>query len=138
MAAEDRIHGIHGDILMDPAGGSTLVTVASLNSWDLDLSKNRIKVTCFNDVNHVYVDDLPDLKGNYGGYYDAADGLVIFDAIFGTVKVTLELRPDVADIVNVFKGKASIDGKINVSVDGAVTLGGTFTASGPWTRPGSV
>lgn len=135
MAAEDRIHGSHGQVLLDPTGGSTLVPVASLNKWDLDIAKDHVKVTCFGDLNQVYVDGLPDIKGSYGGFYDPADGLVIFDVILGVVKPSLELRPYDADAVNVFAGRATIDGKISVDANGAVSVGGSFVAAGNWTLP---
>ena len=63
MAAEDRLHGSHGAMGMDPTGvgGVTAVTVASINKWDLDLGKDKVKVTCFGDTNQVYVDGLPDI-----------------------------------------------------------------------------
>lgn len=135
MADQDRIHGSRGDVLLDPTGGSSLVSVASLNKWDLDIAKDHVKVTCFRDRNQVYVDGLPDIKGTYGGFYDPADGLVIFDVILGTVKPSLELRPDVDDTINVFAGRATIDGKISVDANGAVSIGGSFVAAGSWTLP---
>lgn len=135
MAAEDRVHGSRGDILLDPTGGSTLVSVASLDKWDMDIAKDHVKVTCFRDANQVYVDGLPDLKGTYSGFYDPAEGLVLFDVILGTVKPSLELRPIADDTINVFKGRATIDGKISVDVNGAVTMGGSFVAAGSWSLP---
>lgn len=135
MAAEDRLHGSRGQVLMDPAGGSALVVVASLNKWDLDLSKDQVKVTCFGDPNQVYVEGLPDIKGSYGGFYDPADGLVIFDVIFGTVKPTLRLLPsDLTPLVG-FGGRANLGGKISVDANGAITIGGSITANGAWTLP---
>lgn len=135
MAAEDRLHGSGGEVQMDPAGGSALVTVASLNKWDLDLSKDRAKVTAFRDTNQVYVEGLPDIKGSYGGFYDPADGLVIFDVIFGTVKPTLALLPSYLTPLVKFGGRALVDGKISVDANGAITIGGGFVAAGAWTLP---
>ena len=120
---------------MDPLGGSALVTVASLNAWDLDMAKDQAKVTCFRDTNQVYVEGLPDIKGSYKGVYDPADGLVIFDVIFGTVKPTLRLLPSYLTPLVGFGGKANISGKISVDANGAITIGGGITAAGPWTLP---
>lgn len=135
MAAEDRIHGSRGQVLMDPAGGAALVVVASLNKWDLDLSKDQAKVTCFGDTNQVYVEGLPDIKGSYGGFYDPVDGLVIFDVIFGTVKPTLSLVPSFLTPLVAFGGRANLSGKISVDVNGGVSIGGSITAAGAWTLP---
>lgn len=135
MAAEDRIHGSRGQMMMDPTGGATLVAIASLNKWDLDIAKDHVKVTCFGDTNQIYVDGLPDIKGSYAGFYDPADGLVIFDVIFGVVKPALALRADALTPLVQFAGKATLDGKISVDANGAVSIGGAFVAAGPWTLP---
>ncbi len=137
MAAPDRLHGKNGQIKMDPTGvgGVTAVVVASLNKWDLDMAKDHVKVTCFGDTNQVYVDGLPDIKGTYAGMYDPADGLVIFDVIAGSVAPWLEMIPNALDPTNVFSGKGLMDGKISVDSNGAVTIGGSFVANGPWTLP---
>jgi hypothetical protein len=136
MAAEDRIHGSRGQVQMDPDGGVALVAVASLNKWDLDISKDHVKVTCFEDLNHIYVDGLPDIKGSYGGFFDPADGLVIFDVILGTVKPALRLLPDRIDNPGIyFGGRATMDGKITVDANGGVSVGGAFVAAGNWTLP---
>jgi hypothetical protein len=139
MAAPDRIHGKNGAVKMDPTGvgGATAVVVASLNKWDLDMAKDHVKVTCFQDTNQVYVDGLPDIKGTFGGDYDPVDGLVIFDVIFGSVKPWLEMIPDMADITKLFGGKGLLDGKITCDANGAVTISGSFVAAGPWTHPGT-
>jgi len=135
MADVDRLHGSKGRVFMDPAGGSALVVVASLNKWDLDIAKDQVKVTCFGDANHVYVEGLPDIKGSYGGFYDPADGLVIFDVIFGAVKPTLSLVPDFNTPLVKFGGRANIGGKISVDSNGGITIGGSITANGTWTLP---
>jgi hypothetical protein len=137
MAAEDRIHGKSGSVKMDPTGvgTATAVAVASLDKWDLDMKKDKVKVTSFGDTNQVYVDGLPDLSGNYSGFYDPEDGLVIFDVIFGTVKPYLELIPSTLAATVFFGGKALMDGKISVDANGAVTIGGSFVAAGPWVIP---
>lgn len=135
MAAVDRLHGSLGLVRMDPAGGGNLVTVASLNKWDLDIARDQVKVTCFGDTNQIYVNGLPDIKGSYGGFYDPEDGLVIFDVIFGTVKPALELIPSSLTPGVKFGGRANLSGKISVDSAGAITIGGSITAAGSWTIP---
>jgi hypothetical protein len=139
MAAEDRLHGSLGEVRMNPLGldDANVVAVASLNKWDLDLAKDQVKVTCFGDTNQVYVEGLPDIKGSYGGVYDPADGLVIFDVIFGTVKPYLKLLPSSLTPLVYFGGKANIAGKISVDANGAIAIGGSITAAGPWVIPGA-
>jgi hypothetical protein len=139
MAATDRLHGKNGAIKMDPTGvgGVTAVLVASLNKWDLDLATDKVRVTAFQDPNHVYVAGLPDIKGTYGGLYDPADGLVIFDVIGGSIAPYLEMIPDLGDALHMFAGKGLMDGKITVDANGAITISGSFVANGPWTLPSS-
>jgi hypothetical protein len=137
MAAVDRLHGKNGAVKMDPTGvgGATAVVVASLDKWDLDMAKDHVKVTCFQDANQIYVDGLPDIKGSFGGVYDPVDGLGIFDVIFGTVAPFLELLPNLATATVKFGGRGLVDGKITVDSKGAITISGSFVASGPWTHP---
>jgi hypothetical protein len=138
MAAIDRIHGKSGQIKMDPTGvgGATAVLVASLDKWDLDMSKALVDVTAFQDANHVYVMGLPDIKGTVGGLYDPVDGLVIFSVIFGTVAPYFELYPtSLGTTPPKFSGRGWLDGKISVPANGAVTITGAFAAAGPWTHP---
>jgi hypothetical protein len=137
MAADDRLHGSHGLVKMDPTGvgGVTAVAVAGLDKWELDMSKDHVRVTAFGDTNHVYVDGLPDLKGSYGGWFDPVDGLGVFEVIFGTVKPYLELYPNEADVDIKWSGKGLIDGKISVDANGGVAVSGTFVGAGPWTFP---
>lgn len=137
MAAEDRIHGSRGLMKMNPLGviGVGVVAVASIDSWELDLARDQVKVTCFGDTNHIYVEGLPDIKGSYKGMYDPADGLVIFDVALGTVKPYLELIPDAITPTVLFGGKANVGVKISVDAGGAVTIGGSITANGNWVLP---
>jgi hypothetical protein len=137
MAAPDRLHGKNGAIKMDPTGvgGATAVLVASLNKWDLDMATDKVKVTCFQDTNQVYVSGLPDVKGTYAGCYDPADGLVIFDVVSGNVAPWLEMIPDLSTPTVMFSGKGLLDAKISVDSNGAITIGGSFVANGPWVFP---
>jgi hypothetical protein len=135
MAAADRLHGARGEVKMDPAGGTSFVTVASLNKWDLDMSSDKVKVTCFKDTNQIYVQGLPDIKGSYGGFYDPVDGLTIFDVITGTVAPTLQLFPSDLQPLLFFQGRAWMDGKISVDSNGAIGISGSFMAADAWTIP---
>jgi hypothetical protein len=135
MAAEDRLHGSHGMVKMDPTGGATAVAVAGLDKWELDMAKDHVRVTAFGDSNHVYVDGLPDIKGSYGGWFDPVDGLDVFAVIFGTAKPYLELYPNDADTATKWSGKALIDGKITVDANGGVAVSGSFVGAGPWDFP---
>jgi len=119
--------------LIDPTGGSTPVRVSSVDAWDLDLAKDRVDVTCFQDTNKQTVSGLPSYSGSLSGVWDASTTPAeVFDVIFGSVPAFLKLVPDTLDAAVFFAGLANLDGAISVSAKGAVTWSGKFDAAGPW------
>jgi len=129
-----RIHGNRGQIKMDPAGGSTPVEVADMKEWTLEATRDRVDVTCFGDTNKQSVSGLPDYKGKFSGFWNSATSPVLWDAILGDVAVMLNLVPDRNDPTFFFEGLANLDGTINCAADGAVTIEGTWSAQGNWSR----
>lgn len=127
-----RIHGKNGSVLMDPTGGSTLVALADLNAWALNMGKDKVDVTAFGDTNKRKVLGLPDFSGTFGGFYNSATSPTLFDAILGSAEVALKLLPDTVEPTFFFAGAAFLDGNIAVDANGAVTVGGTFDAAGDW------
>src|SRR5262249_44464334 len=132
MAASDRIHGSHGQVMMDKTGGATAVAVASLNKWSLSMATDKVDVTCFGDTNKIYVQGLPDVKGSVGGFWDKTDRS-LFEVAMGTVAASLKLIPSSLAATYFFSGLAWLDASIDVSADGAVSVSGDFVAAGPWT-----
>lgn len=129
-----RQHGYKGDVLIDPTGATTYVTVASLNAWTLDLSRDRVDVTCFNDVVKTYVQGLSDSKGTFAGIWDpTTTPTEVFDIAMGDVAVGLKLVPSTLTSTAFFTMMAYLDASINVPVSGAITISGTFAAAGPLT-----
>lgn len=130
-----RIHGKHGQVKIDPTGGATAVVQADMNAWTLDASKDRVDVTAFGDTNKQRVAGLPDYSGTLSAWYEKTSSLAFFDIVFGDVAPTLQLIPDSLDPTNFFEGKANIDGSINCSATGAVSISGKWDAAGPWVAP---
>lgn len=136
MSALDRNHGQYGQVLADPTGGATAVQLVSLDKWDLDLSTDKQKVTCFEDPNHVYVQGKPDIKGSFAGQYDkSVPGLILFDMILGTIPPFFKMLPNRLFPTQFFSGKAWVDGKISVDSNGGVTTAGSLVAADAWTTP---
>ena len=129
-----RRHGSKGQVLMDPAGGTTTVAVGDLNAWTLDSSRDRVETSAFGDVNKTYVQGLPDMKGTFGGFWNSASSPALFDAAEGDTAVTLELVPSTLDPTYLFTGPAYLDASINVAANGAITVGGSWVAAGAWAR----
>jgi hypothetical protein len=131
----NRQHGYKGDILADPADptGTTAVTLASMNGWTLDLSRERADVTAFQDPNHVFVQGLPIYKGTVSGWWDT-DDMTIFDIALGDTACGLKLVPSTLTPTFLFKGPAFLDSSIDVKASGGIALSGTFDAAGAWSR----
>lgn len=123
---------------MDATGGATAVEVASLNKWSLDLKRDRADATCFGDTNKVYVQGLPDIKGELGGIWDEVASQVLFGVALDEVAVFLKLIPSTLAPTYFFSGLAYLDAGITVGADGAIEVKGSFAAAGPWTMDPSV
>src|SRR5262245_12314810 len=127
-----RIHGKNGQVKMDPAGGTALVIVADISEWTLDASKNRVEVTAFGDTNKIRVAGLPDYSGTVAGWWETTSSPLFFNVVFGNVAATLHLVPDTTIAGEFFEGKANLDGSVNCSATGAVSISGKWDAAGPW------
>lgn len=128
-----RIHGKNGQVKMDPTGGSTTVVVADLNAWTLDLAKDRVEVTAFGDTSKRRVAGLPDYSGTLGGWWNHLTSPALFQVILGDVAPMLELIPNSLEPTFLFTGLANVDGSINVSATGAVSISGKWDAADNWT-----
>ena len=128
-----RQHGSLGQVLIDPAGGSTHVAVASLNSWTLDMTRERSDATAFGDVNRVYTQGLPDIKGALSGWWDpTTTPTELFDIAMGALAVGLKLVPSTLTATAFLSGLAYIDAGINVGSGGTIAISGSYVAAGPW------
>jgi|SRR5262245_64613489 len=128
-----RIHGKNGQVMMDPTGGATPVEVADLNAWTLDMAKDRVEVTAFGDTNKKRVAGLPDYSGTVGGWWNSVSSPTFFDAVLGDAAVMLKLVPNELEPTYFFTGLANLDGSINVSATGAVSISGKWDAADNWT-----
>jgi hypothetical protein len=127
-----RIHGSHGEVMMDPTGGATPVAVASLNKWSLDMARDTADVTAFGDTTKQYVMGLPDVKGSIGGWWDSATSPDLFDVALGNVAAFLKLIPSSLEPLFFFSGLAYLSASIEVSATGAVSISGSFVGAGDW------
>lgn len=130
-----RRHGSKGQVLLDDGGGTpgTPTVVAAINKWSLDMAREKAKVTAFADLNHQYVQGLPDIKGSIGGWWDETE-LRIFDVAGGEEPATLKLVPSTITPTYFFTGPAYLDASIEVNSDGGVAISSEFVGSGDWTR----
>jgi hypothetical protein len=128
--------GRYGKVSWDPAGGSTVVEIISLNTWTLDQAIEMEDVTCFGDTNKVYIPGLKDSKGELGGFWNSAE-LALWKAADSGTPGTLSLQPNNQEPGFKWQGPAYLSASIDCSL-AAPKVTGTWNASGPWTVPGTV
>lgn len=130
-----RIHGKNGQVLMDstPDVSPTEPTlIADLNAWTLDMSMDRVDVTCFGDTNKVRVSGLPDFSGTLGGVWNSVSSPTFFRVVLGGLPAFLRLVPNSLESSYYFEGLANIDGSVKVDANGAVTISGKWDAADNW------
>jgi hypothetical protein len=125
--------GRYGQISYDPLG-VTPVPLIALNAWKLSQKTDYEDVTCFQDLNKVYVPGLKDISGTIGGYWDSTD-LTLFEAVDATTPGMLLLTPNTNEAGFGWKGKAYLDADIDATVKGAPKVSSTFKAAASWTGP---
>lgn len=138
MSTVNRIHGEGGRVEMDA------VQVASINKWNLNITRDDAEVTAFEDGNKKYVRGKPDYQGGFSGSYDfrgsspAEGNAGVFDAIEGSDDVDLKLMPKASEAGNYWSGGALLSGSVDVDVKGAVTIQAQFKPSTgtDWSRTG--
>jgi len=128
--------GRYGKVSHDPAGGSNLVQIVSINTWKADFKTNFEDVSCFGDTNRVYIPGLMDIKGSFGGFWNSAE-LALFAAAMSPTPGTLQLTPNTTEPSFFWQGLAYMDASIDCTMN-APKVTGDFVAAGPWSVPGQV
>lgn len=128
-----RYHGNKGAIYASTSGAGVAAQLISLSKWSLDMSTDKVDVTAFGDLNKTYVQGLKDIKGSLSGFWDSSDDS-LFNAADSTDGVRVYLYPASTAAAKYFYGPAWLDASIDVGVDGAVTVSGSFMANGAWGR----
>jgi hypothetical protein len=128
--------GRYGQVLFDPAG-TTPVEIISLNGWKASFKTNKEDVTCFGDINKVYVPGMKDVSGTLAGFWNSATDAspVLFKAADATTPGMLKLVPNnsTGELANFWSGLAYLDADIDCTAAGAPKISGEFMAAGPWT-----
>jgi hypothetical protein len=107
--------------------------VGAVNSWTIDLDRDKEDVTCFGDTNKQYVLGLANVEGEIKGVWDEDLSPDLIRVALGDVPVMLELVPSTITATHKFKGLAYLSAGLECPADGAVTMSGTWVAAGPWT-----
>ena len=127
------ISGRNGQVLWDPAG-TTPVEIISLNAWTADFKTEYEDVTCFGDVNRVYIPGMKDAGGTLGGFFNSVE-LALFEAAEQDTPGLLKLVPSSTEPLVFWTGPAYMDASIDASLS-APKLTGSWKAAGPFLLEG--
>lgn len=130
------ISGRNGQVLWDPLGVTATLPILSLNAWTAEFKTEFEDVTCFGDVNRVYIPGMKDAGGTIGGFWNSAE-LDLFEAAESDVPGLLKLVPSNAEPTFFWSGKAYLDASIDASL-AAPKVSGTWKAAGPFLLAGGV
>jgi hypothetical protein len=129
------VSGRNGSVLWDPTGGSSPVAIVSLNAWTADFKTEYEDVTCFGDVNRVYIPGMKDAGGTIGGFWNSAE-LALFEAAEQDTPGFLKLLPSSTEASFFWSGPAYMDASIDASLS-APKISGTWKAAGPFVLAGA-
>jgi len=143
MALSSIITGNNGVVKIDDSTGSSLVTVASVRSFSLEITSDTIETTTMGSDSRTYVKGMSAFSGTAEIFYDgdefptadSGSNLSGFNPTLqevGHAPYTIELYPDLANHANTkFSGEIIITGfTLNSSMDGMVEASISFQGSG--------
>jgi hypothetical protein len=130
-----RIAGRSGRLYANLTSAGTAEPIAFLTNWSLQATTNKIKVTAFGDTNEVYVGGLPDAQGSLSGWYDNAT-VQLYTAATDGVARKMYLYPDNSLATQYFWGTAIFDFSVDIGVDGAAAITGSWAAATPILKQG--
>jgi len=128
--------GRYGKVAWDPAGGSALVQIISINAWKGSFKNEYEDVSCFGDTNRVYIPSLMDVGGSFEGYWNSAE-LALFRGAMQPTPGMLQLMPNTTESAFFWQGLAYIGADIDCSLD-APKVSAEFKAAAAWSVPGQV
>ncbi len=128
-----RYHGNKGVVYLSTTGTGAATATVALSAWSLNKSTDKVDVTAFGDTNKTYVQGLPDISGELSGFFDSAND-ALFDGAESADGVVMYLYPSSTVPTVYHYGPAWLDASIDVSVSGAVSVKGSFSANGAWGR----
>jgi hypothetical protein len=128
--------GRYGKVSWDPAGGTALTEIISLNTWTANMETEMEDVSCFSDTNRVYVPGLKNMTGDLGGFWNSAE-LALWKAADAGTPGTLSLQPNLQEPGFKWQGLAYLNASIDCSLS-APKVTGSWSAAGPWTVPGTI
>lgn len=109
----------------------TASAVLGVAEFTVNAEQEKIDVTCFGDANKVFVPGLPELSGDFGGFWDDTESK-IFAAARSVDGCNIYLYPSATAPTKFWAGPAWLDVSMDCAVAGAVQISGSFAAAGSW------
>jgi hypothetical protein len=116
-----------------PASPANPTAVGDVSAFTIDLTKERVPVTAFQDTNIVRVVGLPDFSGTLTWFYNSSSVGRLMAVILGDAVPLLRLVPDTDEAGFYWQGLANLDGSVSVSATGAVSGTAKWDAADNWT-----
>jgi hypothetical protein len=130
------ISGRNGQVLWDPAGTTATVPILSLNAFTAEFKTEFEDVSCYGDVNRVWLPGMKDSSGSLSGFFNSEE-LALFEAAEQDTPGLLKLVPSSTEPLVFWSGPAYMDASIDSSLS-APKLSGTWKAAGPFLLNGGV
>lgn len=127
-----KYHGKDAVVYLSTTGAGA-ASVITMTRWSINKSTDKVPVTSFGDLNKTYVAGLPDLTGTISGFWDSADDK-LFQAADSITGANMYLYPSKNAPTKYWYGPAWLDASIDIDVNGAIAISGTFAANGSWGR----
>lgn len=129
-----RYSGKTGVVYIGPSSGAAATAVVGLSKWSIDETTEKHDATAFGDTNKVYVQGLPDKKGQVSGFWDDVASDTLFSAATSTGGVNVYLYPSSLVPTKYWYGLAFFDDQVETDVKDAIKVSGNFVAAGSWGR----
>jgi hypothetical protein len=111
---------------MGIASGAAASPVAYLSDWSITVAVQGNDVTAFGDPNKIYVAGLPDISGDFAGFYDDSSRQFYTAARDGQPR-NFYLYPDMVDDPNQFWfGQMLPDFDVSGGIGGSVNVKATW------------
>ena len=130
-APGNRIDGARGIVYMGIAAGSAASPVAYISDWTVSIAQTWIEVTGCNSPEKEYTTGIPEVSGEFSGWYDDASSQTYIAARDGIPR-NFYLYPAPADIPGLcFSGMILPDFSVTGGVQSAAAVKCAWKAAGP-------
>lgn len=123
--------GRNGAVYASTTGSGTATPVLQLTDWSLNRATDKQETTAFGATNKTYVQGLPDVSGDFKGFWNDAD-TVLATAASSSDGCKLYIYPSTTAGTKYAYGPAWLNISYAGSVNGVVSVSGSFSANGNW------